>query len=76
MSQFERENNECIRMVQDNRRRREVMTTVGYIVTEEEARELVASRAGSSQARSSGWDALITFLVCLFIAATGVLVLR
>lgn len=41
MSTFERENNEVFQMVRANRHRSEVCRTVGYIVTEEEARGLV-----------------------------------
>ena len=41
MSTFERENNEVIQMVRQNHHRSEVCQTVGYIVTEEQARQLV-----------------------------------
>lgn len=41
MSTFERENNEVIQMVRQNHHRSEVCQTIGYIVTEEQARQLV-----------------------------------
>ena len=41
MSQFEKENQEVIQMVRQNHHRSEVCQTVGYIVTEDEARRLV-----------------------------------
>lgn len=41
MSTFERENNEVFQMVRQNHHRSEVCQTIGYIVTEEQARGLV-----------------------------------
>ena len=41
MSTFERENNEVFQMVRQNHHRSGVCQTVGYIVTEDEARQLV-----------------------------------
>ena len=41
MSTFERENNEVIQMVRQNHHRSEVCQTIGYIVTEDEVRQLV-----------------------------------
>lgn len=41
MSQFEKENNEVIRMVRQNHHRSEVCQTVGYIVTEEQAWQML-----------------------------------
>jgi len=41
MSRFEKENNEVFQMVRQNHHRSEVCQTIGYIVTEEQARQLV-----------------------------------
>ncbi len=41
MSRFEKENNEVFQMVRQNHHRRQVCQTIGYIVTEDEARQLV-----------------------------------
>ena len=41
MSRFEKENNEVFQMVRQNHHRSEVCQTIGYIVTEDEVRQLV-----------------------------------
>lgn len=41
MSNFEKENQEVMQMVRQNHHRSGVCQTVGYIVTEEQARQLV-----------------------------------
>ena len=41
MSTFERENNEVFQMVRQNHHRSQVCQTVGYIVTEDEARQML-----------------------------------
>ena len=41
MSNFEKENLEVMQMVRQNHHRSEVCQTIGYIVTEEQARQLV-----------------------------------
>lgn len=41
MSNFEKENQEVIQMVRQNHERSAICQTVGYIVTEDEARQLV-----------------------------------
>lgn len=41
MSRFEKENNEVFQMVRQNHHRSGVCQTIGYIVTEDEARRMV-----------------------------------
>lgn len=41
MSKFEKENNEVFQMVRQNHERSVICQTVGYIVTEDEARRMV-----------------------------------
>lgn len=74
MSDFERETDQALNLVHKNPRRDGVLTTIGYIVTEEQAREMVQKRT-VYQSRSTGLDMLIVFLICLVLAATGVAVL-
>lgn len=72
--EFEKETDQALALVHSNPRRDGVLTTIGYIVTEEQARELATQRA-VHQSRNTGLDALIIFLICLVLAATGVAVL-
>lgn len=74
MSDFERETDQALALVHSNPRRDGVITTIGYIVTEEQAREM-ATRRTEHRSRNTGLDMLIVFLICLVLAATGVAVL-
>lgn len=74
MSDFERETDQALALVHSNPRRDGVITTIGYLVTEDQAREMVKKRT-VYQSRSTGLDMLIVFLICLVLAATGVAVL-
>lgn len=61
MSEFDRQDQECFTMVHGNPRRRGVIRTVGYIVPEQEARQLAYTQARSQ--RSSGWAGLVMMAV-------------
>lgn len=74
MSDFERETDQALALVHGNPRRNGVISTIGYIVTEDQAREMLKKRT-IYQSRSAGWDMMIIFLLCLVLAATGVAVL-
>lgn len=74
MSDFEKETDQALALVHSNPRRNGVITTIGYIVTEEQARAMVNKKA-ATHSRSAALDALVIFLMCLVLAATGVAVL-
>ena len=69
MSTFERENNEVIRMVRQNHHRSGVCQTVGYIVTEEQARQLV--KRGQKQELNLR-ELVLTAVAVIAIAVTAV----
>ena len=68
MSTFERENNEVIQMVRQNHHRSEVCQTVGYIVTEEQARQLV--KQGQEQELNLR-ELVLTAVAVIAIAVTA-----
>ena len=66
MSAFERENNEVFQMVRQNHHRSEVCQTIGYIVTEDEARRLVQkSRKQELNARELALTAVAVIAIAL-----------
>lgn len=75
MSQFDRENNEVIALVNENHRRSCVCPTIGVIVPVEEAKKIAVqnARAAQNQANFAG---VVFPLFCLFAAVVaGVLAL-
>lgn len=66
MSTFERENNEVIQMVRQNHHRSQVCQTIGYIVTEDEARRLVQkNRKQELNARELALTAVAVIAIAL-----------
>lgn len=65
MSAFERETDDVLTIVHSNPNRRGITQTIGYIVTEDEARQLVAEKTHHTM---SGFDAAIILLCCLTLA--------
>lgn len=75
MSQYEREDMDVIGMVHENRRRQSITRPVGYIVTLEEAQELVARKA-ETERTGDGIGSVILFtaaMVMIVVAALSIL---
>ncbi len=69
MSRFEKENNEVFQMVRQNHHRRQVCQTIGYIVTEDEARRMV----GKPKAQELNLRELVlTAVAVIAIAVTAI----
>lgn len=66
MSQFEREDLDVIAMVNEHSRRQKITRPVGYIVTREEAQELVARRSRESST-GDGIGSVILFTVAMMM---------
>lgn len=68
MSNFEKENQEVIQMVRQNHERSAICQTVGYIVTEDEARQLV--KRGQKQELNLR-ELVLTAVAVIAIAVTA-----
>lgn len=69
MSAFERENNEVFQMVRQNHERSVICPTVGYIVTEDEARQML----GKPKAQELNLRELVlTAVAVIAIAVTAI----
>lgn len=68
MSNFEKENLEVMQMVRQNHHRSEVCQTIGYIVTEDEARQLV--KQGQKQELNLR-ELVLTAVAVIAIAVTA-----
>lgn len=75
MSQFDRENNEVIALVNENHRRSCVCPTIGVIVPVEEAKKIAVQNVRAAQNRAN-FVGVVFLLFCLFAAVVaGVLAL-
>lgn len=66
MSQFEREDLDVIAMVNEHSRRQKITRPVGYIVTREEAQELV-DRRSRKNSTGDGIGSVVLFTVAMMM---------
>lgn len=72
MSQFDRENNEVIALVNENHRRNSICPTVGYIVSSEEAHSLAVHKVRDHKGTAS---VILPIFFLFAVVAVGVVVL-
>ena len=75
MSQFDRENNEVIAIVNENHRRSCVCPTIGVIVPVEEAKKIAAQNARASQGAASVASVVLPIFFLFAVVAIVVAVL-
>ena len=73
MSQFEMENRDVIRMVNENHRRSNLTYTVGYVLPAEQA-ERYAKFEQRETVRGQSWKAAAGVVFTLLVAAAGILI--
>lgn len=73
MSQFEMENRDLFQMVNENHRRSNLTTTVGFFVPEPKARQF-AKFEKAEQIRKQNRDMAAAITVTLFVAVCGILI--
>ena len=73
MSQFEMENRDLFQMVNENHRRSNLTTTVGFFVPEPKARQF-AKFEMAEQIRKQNRDMAAAIAVTLFVAVCGILI--
>lgn len=73
MSQFEMENRDLFQMVNENHRRSNLTTTVGFFVPEPKARQF-AKFEKAEQIRKQNRDMDAAIAVTLFVAVSGILI--
>lgn len=73
MSQFEMENRDVIRMVNENHRRSNLTYTVGYVLPVEQA-ERYARFEHRETVRRQSWKAAAGVVFTLLVAAAGILI--
>lgn len=73
MSQFEMENRDVIRMVNENHRRSNLTYTVGYVLPVEQA-ERYARFEHRETVRGQSWKAAAGVVLTLLVAAAGILI--
>lgn len=73
MSQFEMENRDLFQMVNENHRRSNLTTTVGFFVPEPKARQF-AKFEKAEQIRKQNQDMDAAIAVTLFVAVSGILI--
>lgn len=74
MSQFDRENNEVIALVNANHCRNSICPTVGYIVSSEEAHKIAVQKVRDHKGTASVASVVFPVLL-LFVAVTAFAVL-
>lgn len=72
MSTFERETDDVLEIVHRNPNRRGITQTIGYIVTEDEARQLVAQKTHDP---NMGLTVMLILLSCMAVASAAVAVM-
>lgn len=75
MSQFDRENNEVIAIVNENHRRRCVCPTIGVIVPVEEAKKIAVQNARAAQGAASVASVVLPIFFLFAVVAIVVAVL-
>lgn len=75
MSQFDRENNEVIAIVNENHRRSRICSTIGVIVPMEEARQMAVQTARAAQDTGSIAGVILPILSLFAAVAVGVIAL-
>lgn len=75
MSQFDRENNEVIALVNANRRRNSICPTVGYIVSSEEAHNLAVHKVRDHKGTASVVSVILPIFFLFVVVTIGVVVL-
>ena len=72
MSEFDRQNEDVFALVRENRRRSDLAPVIGYIVPQQEAREMAVKRAVRS--KDDGTSVLFLFAVQLFVLVAAAVV--
>ena len=75
MSQFDRENNEVIALVNENHRRSCICPTIGVIVPVEDAKRIAVQKARAAQAAPSVASVVLPLFFLFAVVAVGVVVL-
>lgn len=75
MSQFDRENNEVIALVNANHRRSSICPTVGYIVSSEEAHNLAVHKVRDHKGTASVASVILPIFFLFVVVTIGVVVL-
>lgn len=75
MSQFDRENNEVIALVNENHRRSCVCPTIGVIIPVEEAKKIAVQNARAAQACPSVASVFLPIFFLLAVVVASVVVL-
>ena len=75
MSQFDRENNEVIALVNENHRRSRVCPTIGVIVPVEDAKRLAVQKARAAQNPANVASVIVSIFLLFAVVAIGVVVL-
>lgn len=75
MSQFDRENNEVIAIVNENHRRNSICPTVGYIVSSEEAHSLAVHKVRDHKGTASVASVILPIFFLFAVVAASVIAL-
>lgn len=75
MSQFDRENNEVIALVNENHRRSCVCPTIGVIVPVEDAKRIAVQKSRAAQGLPSVASVVVPLFFLFVVVAVGVVVL-
>ena len=75
MSQFDRENNEVIALVNANHRRSRICPTIGVIVPVEEAKKIAVENARAAKGLPSVASVILPIFFLFAVVAVGVVVL-
>ena len=72
MSEFDRQNEDVFALVRENRRRSDLAPVIGYIVPQQEAREMAVEMA--VRRKTDGAGVLFLFAVQLFVLVAAAVV--
>ena len=75
MSQFDRENNEVIALVNENHRRSCICPTIGVIVPVEDAKRIAVQKSRAAQGIPSVASVVVPLFLLFVVVAVGVVVL-
>lgn len=75
MSQFDRENNEVIALVNENHRRSCICPTIGVIVPVEDAKRIAVQKSRAAQGLPSVASVVVPLFFLFVVVAVGVVVL-
>lgn len=75
MSQFDRENNEVILLVNENHRRSRICSTIGVVVPVEEAEKIAVQNARAASNTGSTVSVILTMAAMFIVTSVVVFVL-